>query len=930
MRTRVVSFEALTSSRWYRRSLWAGAVFLVYLLVGFFVLPPVIRSQLIKRLPALTKRQASVRQVKFNPLTLSLTIRGLSLTEQSGEVFASWEELYVNFQLSSLIRLAWTFDEIGLLQPYGHISLAKDGRFNFANLLEESAPPPRPADKDKKPGDLPTVHVGRLHVDEGSLVFDDATHRLPLHTEFKPINVSLTNLTTRVGKDSVYSFVASSDSGRRFAWTGNLTVQPFRSRGHFELAGGEFKRWTPILRDFARAQFQDGNFAVRADYALATGTNGFAARLTNGFVEITDFKLGELEAGETLTTLPSLRLGPMDLDLQTRALHVADLSVEGLSQVIRLEKDGKLNLLKLPDLPEAKTVVTNVPSTTPAAPWMISLDKLSFKDGAVVFTDLSRPTRFETTLKPIQIELTNFSLTSGSNALYQFSLGTEAKEKVAGIGSFCVVPFRSAGEIKLENLHLPKYQPYYDAVLHGKVPEGKLDVGANYQFAGSSNAPILSVSNATLALTGFQLQAADTGETVASIPLLAVSRTEADLNQQRVTLGLVKSSGGVISLRQSKDGKINLLGLAKARTNAPAEMPAPASAQSPWTAFVKEIAFDGYTVQIEDQKPTTPASFKIDQLALDVKGVSTVSNAPITANLSLRVNEAGTIAVAGEAKISPATADLQITVKDLDLRPLQPYLNDQIQLAIHQGRFSSEGRAHYASPGPQIAYTGGFRLTDLATTDRVIHKDLVKWADLSVTGIDFSLPGGLQVREVKWQGLDTSLVIGPDQRSNLQMLFPDRAINPPPTQAAKAAPAAAAGSTAPSFPIGLETLALQNAGLHFVDESIDPTCAFDVQQLSGTLKGLSSQPQTAATVDLRGKTDPASSFSISGEINPLAEDLQLDLFVTFTNTDLTPFSTYLEKYAGYPLNKGKLTMGLHYDIQRKQLKADNKFLALKL
>ena len=238
MSMQIAPLQTFKQSRWYRRLLWAGAAFLVYVLVGFFVLPPIIRSQLVKRLPAITKRQAAVRQVKFNPLALSLTIRGLSLTEPDGQVFASWEELYVNFQLSSLFRFAWTFAEIGLKQPYGHVSLFKDGQFNFANMFEETAPPPP---KPEKPGTLPRINVWRLHIDEGAVALDDATHLLPLHTEFKPINLSLTNLTTRAGKDSIYSFQTSTDAGQSFSWADTLMVQPFESRGHFELAGGKLE-----------------------------------------------------------------------------------------------------------------------------------------------------------------------------------------------------------------------------------------------------------------------------------------------------------------------------------------------------------------------------------------------------------------------------------------------------------------------------------------------------------------------------------------------------------------------------------------------------------------------------------------------------------------------------------------------------------------
>src|SRR5580658_1942657 len=76
-----------------------GIVLLIYTVVGFFVVPAVIKSQMLKRLPALTKRQAAVEQVKCNPFALSLTIRGFSLKEANGDVFSSFDEFYANFQL---------------------------------------------------------------------------------------------------------------------------------------------------------------------------------------------------------------------------------------------------------------------------------------------------------------------------------------------------------------------------------------------------------------------------------------------------------------------------------------------------------------------------------------------------------------------------------------------------------------------------------------------------------------------------------------------------------------------------------------------------------------------------------------------------------------------------------------------------------------
>ena len=141
-----------------KRTKWLtafGVVMFLYTVVGFFVVPAIVKSQMLKRLPALTKRQVAIERVKFNPYVLSLTIDGFSLKEPNGGVFSSFGELYVNFQLSSLFKGSWVFDEISLQDPFAQITYLKDGTFNFANLI--SNPSPAPAPQKSRP--LPPVIV---------------------------------------------------------------------------------------------------------------------------------------------------------------------------------------------------------------------------------------------------------------------------------------------------------------------------------------------------------------------------------------------------------------------------------------------------------------------------------------------------------------------------------------------------------------------------------------------------------------------------------------------------------------------------------------------------------------------------------------------------------------------------------------------------
>src|SRR5580658_7514817 len=89
-------------------ALWMAGLLLAYTLAGFFLVPAIVKSQLLKRLPALTHRQAAIREVTLNPFTFALALHGLSLTETNGAAFAGWDKFHVQFQaMASLSHRAW-------------------------------------------------------------------------------------------------------------------------------------------------------------------------------------------------------------------------------------------------------------------------------------------------------------------------------------------------------------------------------------------------------------------------------------------------------------------------------------------------------------------------------------------------------------------------------------------------------------------------------------------------------------------------------------------------------------------------------------------------------------------------------------------------------------------------------------------------------
>ena len=649
---------------------------MIYTLAGFFLLPVIIKSQMLKRLPALTKRQAAIGQVKFNPWWFSLTVRGLSLKEANGEVFSSFDELYVRFKpLASVFKRGWVFREITLQKPFAQIVYQKDGVFNFANLLGP------PSDKPQAAKPLPALFVELIGITNGMVAFTDLTRPTPFQDRFTPINIELTNLTTLRDRNSPYAFLARTDAGESFAWSGTVSVNPLRSTGSFRVDGLKLKNYAAYSQDYAAFEIANGLLSVAADYRYDSTTNA------------------------------------LDLEIAKAELH---------------------------------------------------LDQLELK-----------------------------------------------------------------------------------------APNG--------------------------------------GETVITVPTLAVTQAEAALARRTARVGLVKSSGGSLVVRQNRNGTINLLSLLKLPKSEAAGSKAPAGESAPpWSVKIDEIAFDDYAIRAEDQKPAKPAAFKIDHLGFDLKGVSNASNAPVTGSLSLRFQDTGSITLDGTGTLLPPSADLKIALTNLDVRSFQPYVEEQVKLVINSGALNLHGNARYAArdPGaPLLSFRGDLTLAKFATADDVLFKDFAKWEALSVSGIQLDMqPDKLWLDEVKLTGLDTSLIIGPDRRANLQTILRNQ-INATNNET-KAAPP---NAKPPNLDVALAKLVLVNASLHFVDQSIEPHCAFDVQDFGGSVEGLALQAKTQATVDVKGRVDERSPFSVSGKIDPSPGGLFADLTVAFTNTELTAFTPYCEK-----------------------------------
>jgi len=77
-------------------------------------------------------------------------------------------------------------------------------------------------------------------------------------------------------------------------------------------------------------------------------------------------------------------------------------------------------------------------------------------------------------------------------------------------------------------------------------------------------------------------------------------------------------------------------------------------------------------------------------------------------------------------------------------------------------------------------------------------------------------------------------------------------------------------------------------------------------------------------MELRGTYANTAPVQILAKLNPLAAKAFLDLKADITGVDLVGFSPYSGKYAGYNIEKGKLSLNVAYKLENKQLSAENR------
>lgn len=358
-------------------------------------------------------------------------------------------------------------------------------------------------------------------------------------------------------------------------------------------------------------------------------------------------------------------------------------------------------------------------------------------------------------------------------------------------------------------------------------------------------------------------------------------------------------------------------------------------------AMVGTVCVSNCSVHLEDLANARPARLTLDQILVNATNLSNVPGTNFTAAVALRWNTNGTLHTEINASLAPPSADIHLAFANLELHPLDPYLDSKLSVFIIGSKLGMDGQIRLRSPSgslPDVTFTGDTWLNNFNTVDGVLGEPLLKWDSVHVSGINAALnPPVVGIKQIAVDGAYARLIIETNRTINLLAALKMSSTNAAPQVTApakesKPKKSLLAGDRVistnalaelPIKKLTVGSIIITNTSANFTDRSITPNVNMAVGQIDGIISGISSEELQHADVNLHAKVDNVGPVEITGTINPFSKNQTNDIKIAVNNVDLTPASPYAGKFAGYRIAKGKLSVALSYHLYGRNLKSEN-------
>jgi uncharacterized protein involved in outer membrane biogenesis len=694
------------ATAWQRRGLIAAAMYIVYAFIGYFLVSPLARDQIVAQLSEQTGRNVVLDELVFNPLALSVSANGFALKDQDKSDFVAFDQLYLNFELSSLARWSWHFGEIALVKPRIRVTQHADESLNFADLIAKLSEPDASAEpvEEEEGAAIPAISIAFLTIDSGNFVFRDEARATPGELSFNDLSFEVTDFSTRGngGDNNSYTFEVSGPRGGRFLWAGQLNFNPLVADGKLALEGLQLQPLVEFADDRLNFSVPTGEMDFSTHYRYEADEK-LRLTLSNGVVALRNLEIDDQRNGKQAISIAELVLSSIELDTLGESVTVGEVNIRKPELNVIMEAVGaNLETLFIPvDLPTAAEVEEDEasieieelvssessPETESSDDWTVLVKSVRLNEAVIAYQDNTLREPAAMRIAPLSLTINNLSPSA------ETSFDFDGTATIADSGLFTLagdgqlVPFALHATVGAEKFPLASIQPWLRDGLAVQLPTGelsgqwKLDLleagdDVDFLFSGES-----TVNNLVLEEEG--------GEPLLAFSQLQIEGINVDSKATKVEMDKVAFDQLVMSSLIDADGK-----QAADRIVIPLAVPASSaqgsSTEQDWRVLIGQVTLADSSVEFTNKSVSPDFRMGIYQLAGSMNNLDSTSSTPARLDMKGKVDKYAPFSAKGALNplAQRPVIDIEVLIDGYEMTSLTPFTGEYLGYAVKSGQLT--------------------------------------------------------------------------------------------------------------------------------------------------------------------------------------------------------------------------------------------------
>lgn len=742
----------------HRARNWLLGGVALYTVLGFLIAPWLLQKKAVSVAREVLGAELQLAKVAINPFVLSLRIEGIELDDPNGSPTFTAAEFFANFQLSSIFRLAWTFDELRLTSPELYVSRDKSGAINLEYFAGD--PPQQDATKEDAKDGVTPVLIFNFAVENCAINWLDDVPVDRVETRFGPINIAISDLNTLPDQSGQQDVLITTETQGTLSWNGDLQLNPLKSTAHASLKGSHFPLTSAYIKHQSGFNILDGSADVELDYevdALADGSvsfvvNNFDLVLSDVIVETFSAEQNADNPDLEVLRLPRIALANGSMDLLAREVALDSLTIDdALISLVRNER-GDLNVVRQGTTDaEPQTDATEV-SGGDNGPWTFSLHRLNVNRLALDLDDRSVSPSAKVGIDNFNLSISDIDNQENSRFPTQLDLQVQSGGSLSVAGAVTMLPAAVIEvDVGMQEIALAGAHPYITPLADVSLDSGVVNMTGNIV----SNAEEPLSFNGDIEVANLSISETDEGSRLGSWDSLQARTIALSLTNQQLSISEIAFERPYGDIVIDENGRLNLGRVSKleddvAEESGNGDVTATAEAQSddklnnegsdtdtPFSVTIGRVLLTDASADFADFSLPLPFAVRIEELNGDLTTISTSSNEPSVVAMEGKVDEFGFVRITGSATPLDLTlnTDLLVAFQNVNMPKFTSYTVPFAGREIAGGSLDLE--LGYRVTESQLVGDNNILLRDLELGDKVEHPGAM------------SLPLGLAVALLK-------------------------------------------------------------------------------------------------------------------------------------------------------------------------------------